>query len=146
MARKTYYARDMKDLARQLGDNIGRKLRKRLEKAIDNTLTKGVEIVKANVPVASGELRDSIHVEGREIVADAPHAWVVELGSMPHMPPVEPLIKWATLKGFENPEKAAWGIAINISKFGTKPTHFFRNSIPAIQRVLKKEMRKALGK
>jgi hypothetical protein len=32
-----------------------------------------------NAPVVTGQLRDSVHAEGNEIVADAPHAVIVEL-------------------------------------------------------------------
>jgi hypothetical protein len=51
--------------------------------------------------------------------------WVNQGRQPGSMPPVSPLIKWAELKGFPNPEKAAWGIATNIKKFGIAPTGFF---------------------
>ncbi|MFV2015465.1 MAG: hypothetical protein ACC656_08570 [Candidatus Heimdallarchaeota archaeon] len=44
----------------------------------------------------------------------------LEFGRRPgKMPPVAPLIEWARLRGFEDPESAGWAIAINISKEGT---------------------------
>jgi hypothetical protein len=39
--------------------------------------------------------------------------------------PIQPLVEWATLKGFENPTAAAFGISTNIKKFGIRGTQFF---------------------
>jgi hypothetical protein len=39
--------------------------------------------------------------------------------------PIKPLVEWATLKGFENPTAAAFGISTNIKKFGIRGTQFF---------------------
>ena len=36
------------------------------------------------------------------------------------MPPVQPLIEWARIRGFSDPESAGWGIAIKIKNEGTK--------------------------
>lgn len=71
----------------------------RLDRAFRRTAAKGAAVMRRNVPVAHSELRDSIHVEGRKIIADAPHAAAVDQGSRPHMPPIEPLIKWVKLRG-----------------------------------------------
>ena len=145
MARKTYTFNDVDSMLRSLTANQ-KKLRKKLEKAKKDTLKDGVRIVKSRVPVASGELRDSIHVDGDSIVADAPHAWPVENGSVPHMPPVEPLIAWCRLRGIPDPEKVAWAIAMTIKERGTKPSHYMRGSIPFIQAALSRNVRKALGR
>lgn len=146
---KTYTFTDVESMLRALKGN-NKKLKERLEKAINNTVRKGVQVIKSRVPVASGELRDSIHVQLagklRTIVADAPHAWPVENGSVPHMPPVEPLIKWCILRGIPEPEKVAWAIAMKIKEEGTKPAHYMRGSIPEIQRILSQEVRKAMGR
>lgn len=39
--------------------------------------------------------------------------------------PIQPLVEWATLKGFDNPRAAAFGISTNIKKFGIRGTQFF---------------------
>lgn len=39
--------------------------------------------------------------------------------------PIQPLIEWATLKGFPDPKSAAFGISTNIKKFGIRGTQFF---------------------
>lgn len=45
-----------------------------------------VERIKADAPVDTGELRDSIHLavvsDGVEVHADAPYAWFVEFGTL----------------------------------------------------------------
>lgn len=56
---------------------------------------------RREVPVAFGDLRDSIHAVGTKVIIDAPHAAAVENGSRPHWPPLEPLIKWVKLRGFQ---------------------------------------------
>lgn len=60
-------------------------------------------MVKRRVPVAFGELRESVKPEARAaggaaIVVDAPHAAPVETGSRPHMPPLAPLLAWVKLR------------------------------------------------
>ena len=140
---KTRTCNGFEDFFRQLDRDI-KDLQKKLEGAIDETVEDSVGIVWRHVPFAFGELHNSVHVEGRAVVADAPHAAPVEVGSMPHMPPVEPLIAWATLQGFDDPKAAAWGIAKKISNEGTKPTWYMRNSLPEIRKKLDENIKKAL--
>ena len=73
----------------------------------------------------------------KEIGFAAPHAGIIEFGSRPHMPPVEPFIGWARrgLRLSANlARKAAWGIAVNIKKFGSIPRPFLRPAINALVR------------
>lgn len=78
------------------------KLDAQLEKARRRAAQKTAAYVRKNVPVAFSTLRDSIREEGTKIIADAPHAMAVELGSRPHWAPLEPLIKWVQLRGFQS--------------------------------------------
>lgn len=71
---------------------------KRVEAGIRQAAKAGRTVAKQNAPVAFGPLRESIHVEGSQIVADAPHAAAVENGSRPHWVPLEALIEWVTLR------------------------------------------------
>jgi len=75
---------------------------KSLVTAARRTAKSGKGIVADNVPVAFGELRRSLADEptatGARIVAEAPHAAAVEVGSRPHTPPLEPLIRWVKLR------------------------------------------------
>jgi hypothetical protein len=71
----------------------------KVERAARKAASKGVSIVKRKIPVAFGELRESAHREGTSVVVDAPHAAPVEVGSRPHMPPLEPILRWVKLRG-----------------------------------------------
>ncbi|MCK5609013.1 hypothetical protein KAR91_44475 [Candidatus Pacearchaeota archaeon] len=64
------------------------------------------------------------------------YAVYIEYGTSPHMPPVEPLKKWAKRKLRLNEKKAqsaAWAIAVKIKKEGTEPNPYLR---PAIDYVM----------
>jgi len=91
---------------RELGALFARHQRER-ERRIGGAVTAaakvGTTVVKRRVPVAFGELRESVHAEesdrGVAIVVDAPHAAPVETGSRPHTPPLAPLVAWVKLRG-----------------------------------------------
>lgn len=184
----------VKSLA-ELHSVIRRDLRgrqKAVEKAIARTATQGARHVRRNVPVAHGELRNSVQaVDGHRIVADAPHAAPVETGSRPHWPPLAPLVKWVKLRGMqglttpkrqarlpgtttklhagsvagairahsvatgyadwqggatsvEAPEAVARAIQAAIAKHGTKPHWYMRGSVPAVEDILDREIRRGL--
>lgn len=57
--------------------------------------------LKRNIPVAFGELREAVHVEGAQVIVDAPHAAAVNNGSRPHWMPLAPLIAWVKLRGMQ---------------------------------------------
>lgn len=91
---------------RELGEHLEKLLKKkeqRIKEAIHSAAEIGARRIAALVPRAFEELADSIHLEnhqhGTNIVVDAPHAAAVEIGSRPHTPPLEPLIKWVKLRG-----------------------------------------------
>lgn len=67
-------------------------------------------VARDKVPEAFGELRESIHAVDvdaghSDVVADAPHAGAIELGSKPHYPPLDPLIRWVKLRGLQGLSK-----------------------------------------
>lgn len=79
---------------------------RRSKKAVERTAYGAVRIIKRNVPVAFGELSDSVHADAHGIaipatVVGAPHAAAVEVGSRPHFVPLEELIKWVKLRGMQ---------------------------------------------
>ena len=85
-----------------------------LKAAPAKVASKGAPVVRANVPVAFGELRDGTHAAGGQIRTDAPHAAAVEVGSRPHWVPIAPLIAWVKLRGMQGlhmsgPQLAAHG-------------------------------------
>jgi hypothetical protein len=99
---KTYDVRNPSELARLLSRHALERER-RLRGAVGDAARAGVSVVKHRVPVAFGELRESVKPEDREggaaIVVDAPHAAPVETGSRPHTPPLAPLVAWVKLRG-----------------------------------------------
>lgn len=73
----------------------------KVAKGLRNAAAGGRGIIKRNVPVAFGEIRESAHTEGSKVVVDAPHAAAVNNGSRPHWPPLAPLIEWVKLRGMQ---------------------------------------------
>ena len=69
---------------------------------VARTARQAVKVLKTRVPVAFGELRESIHAEtspeGSQTIADAPHAAPIEVGARPHWIPIEPLLRWVKLR------------------------------------------------
>lgn len=100
---KTYSVRNASELGRLLARHA-RARERGLRAAVGQAARNGVSVVKRNVPVAFGELRESVRPEARAsggaaIVVDAPHAAPVETGSRPHTPPLAPLVAWVRLRG-----------------------------------------------
>jgi hypothetical protein len=100
----TFSFNSLKAAARQIAkDAVARQAR--VERAVLKAANKTAPIVRTDlVPKAFGELADSIHVSSgkrgsADIIADAPHAEAVEVGSRPHMPPLAPIVKWVRLRG-----------------------------------------------
>lgn len=118
----------------QLGDMVRSDLRK-LDKdvvraAIRRAAKRGVDICQAAAPAAFEELRKSIHAiptdDGALIRADAPHAAAVEHGSRPHMPPVEPLVRWVELRGIQG-----------VTGSRARPAHAMARALRAVGGVVK---------
>ncbi len=87
-----------KALARDL-----EKLQKNIDVAIKAAARTSVKAVVGNTPKAFGELRDSVHTanEPTRITVTAPHASAVEIGSRPHVVPLDELIRWVKLRGMQ---------------------------------------------
>jgi hypothetical protein len=102
----TFSFTSLKAAARQIAkDAVARQAR--VERAVLKAANKTAPIVRTDlVPKAFGELADSIHVSSgkrgqADIIADAPHAEAVEVGSRPHLPPLAPIVKWVRLRGIQ---------------------------------------------
>lgn len=76
------------------------------------------------------------------------YAEPVELGTKPHMPPIQPLIEWVEvvlgLEG-EAAEQAAQSIAWKIAKKGTEGKFMFRDGFAASEDYIKRKFRQALS-
>ena len=96
-----------------------------------------IRTAEPNPAVAQGELASSVvttRVEDGSIVkVEAPHGAMMEEGTRPHFPPLQPLRDWARVKGFatddESADRIAWAVAIKISKHGIAPRHFFAKAV-----------------
>lgn len=101
---------------------------------------------KENTPVGiggGGGLKGSISAREPVVLADnvigmvgtpLAHAVPVELGTKPHMPPIQPLADWAQHKlGVSGNEAFRVGraIAIKISQRGTEGAHMFERAFTA---------------
>jgi hypothetical protein len=99
-----YQVRGMKAFG-QLFAKHQKERAKKLLAAVRRAAREAVGIVKRQVPVAFGDLRESVEAKNTErgaaIVVDAPHAAAVEVGSRPHTPPLEPLEAWVRLRGMQ---------------------------------------------
>lgn len=97
---KTIRVKGLGELRRALRKNLRDKER-RMERARIRAAKRGAAHVRTHIPVAFGELRAGVKVIDGKIVVDARHAAAVERGSRPHWMPLEPLIKWVKLRGFQ---------------------------------------------
>lgn len=100
---------------------------------------------------AHGHLAQSITSEARGGLADGvlgvvgsplPYAIPVELGTKPHMPPVQPLVDWVMHKlgkGGSEAESIAWRIAWKIKHHGTKGAFMFKGAFDAGQDEVKRQ-------
>lgn len=105
--------------------------------------------VVLRTPKNRGRLRDSIlgdvaplgriGVEGT-VWSSSAYAVPVELGTAPHMPPVEPLIAWARQRlgvSGADAERAGWAVARKIARVGTEPAYMFRDTFEANEAQIK---------
>ncbi len=74
---------------------------RKVKKAISRTLNYAARKIAEMVPIAFADLKGSIEIDGTSVLVVAPHAAAVEVGSRPHVPPLEPLIKWVKLRGMQ---------------------------------------------
>lgn len=123
-------------------------LRSAVLDAVHETAAEGADVAIQTVPVAFGELvssiRDIPRERGATIRADAPHAKAVEVGSRPHWAPIAPLKKWCELKGMG--PGAAYAVQRKIARDGTRPTWFMARTVPIVERLLDRNMRRALAR
>ncbi|MBS7539756.1 HK97 gp10 family phage protein [Ancylobacter lacus] len=103
------------------------------------------EIRERTPTSGAGTLRDSIGalpvvvaqpVITGDVGTSLSYAQPVELGSRPHMPPVEPLVDWVRRKLGKRGKEGrgiAFAIARKIAKEGTPAVHMFEEGLKATQ-------------
>lgn len=143
-----YKVGSFKEFGQHLRKLLKKKQQRIKKEAARKTVEYAVVLIKENSPVALGDLIKSVHAEGTKAIVDAPHSVAVEIGSRPHMPPLEPLIEWAKQQPSTafggDPEALARAVQHAISVNGTKPTFFVRNQISKIGLKYLEEIRTAL--
>ena len=107
---------------------------------------------------AGGGLKGSIHAQNPIIVSagvlgvvgtSLSYAVPVELGTRPHMPPIQPLRDWVEHK-LGIPEERSYGvaraIAFKIKHHGTEGAHMFREGFKASHRQVVQIFERARGR
>lgn len=95
------------DLGRVLQQDL-RTLHRRTLRATWQAAAAGRDVARSKAPEGLGGVREGILAEplpdGARIRSSAPHSGIVEHGSRPHWPPLEPLIAWVRKRGAEGLE------------------------------------------
>jgi len=112
VARKTL--KSLGELGKVLSKDLAT-LQGRVLKSAELSADLGRTAAYGRAPVAFGELREGIEVQGGgrsvKIVSTAPYSAAVEFGSRPHWPPIEPILEWVRLRGTQALDtKASGGI------------------------------------
>lgn len=157
-----------RDIARVLR-NTDKVLRTSVKRAVIEAAAVGAEIVANDAPVDTGRLKQSVVMRRRgksghpEVIAQAPYAGVVEVGSRPHVPPLLPLVAWVRRHagdfGLSNGGRArdargrfvttgqavaiARRIQRAIARRGTRPRYYMKNNLGRMEQVLKTLMRES---
>ena len=100
--------------------------------------------------IATGGLYNSIAWEATDdgfvLLMNRYWEWV-NYGRQPgSYAPITPLEDWATLKGFENPRSAAFGISKNLYKFGIAPTYFYDDALDILEAQFNESLEDQFGK
>jgi len=96
-----------------------------LNEALDELGDLLVDKMRADVPVDTGKLRDSIKYEVSDntlFIYMEDYGQAVNDGTRPHMPPVNALQGWSSRKGLN-----IWAVAKNIEKYGTRAQPFMND-------------------
>jgi hypothetical protein len=103
--------------------------------------------------VFSGQLARSVEhsdlPRGGRISVDAPHAAIMETGTRPFWPPLQPLIDWATYKfgvDEDEAEEIAEAVRFKIAWFGIEPRHYFQTAMRTINQLVPIEVEAELDK
>jgi hypothetical protein len=104
-----------------------------------------VKILIQEITKAKGSTRIVNQIDYRlqdtaKIIIEAPgYLTFIDQGRRPgKLPPIQAIANWAKLKGI-NP-KYAWPIAVNIMKFGIKPTRVIQKTVRRIENELTEEI------
>lgn len=115
-----------------------------------------VERTPVNTGLTRAAWRVQLRGDGAELINDAPHAAILELGSRKHRPPYLPILRWLVQKEgggvIEDPSQAtpeqrsaAWAVVEHIARHGTKPYKMVGGALPQLRRDLGASLREHLA-
>lgn len=149
------FVRRLAEIDRDMEQAIIRALRASALK-LDARVLQEIDRAQPYPAVDRGELRNSRTItetaRGAIVSVDAPHAGIIENGTRPFFPPLEPLKRWVLRKGITDDEAEAKEIALSIArKFASKgiaPRHYFKKAwerfvrYGVVTREVKRELRR----
>lgn len=146
------FAEEVGDLPGNLEAAIIRGLRSAAARGV-SAVVEAIQTTKPYPAVDRGELAGSVEhstlPRGARISVDAPHAAVVENGTRPFWPPLQPLEDWARRKfGVDDDEAEEIAVAVQrkIAMFGIEPRHYFRRAMTVIRKFVPIEVESELAK
>ena len=140
------FADVLEDMPKEVEGAVVRGLRSAALRGV-GFVTEEIDATSPYPPNNFGTLRSSTHwaplKNGAQVYNDAPHFPFMEYGTRPHMPPIAPLIQWATRKfGVDEGEATAiaWAVAKKIAREGIAPRGFFRRAMARMQAIVEGEI------
>lgn len=121
---------------------------------LEGMVVEEIDRAQPYAAVDTGELRRSVDTtfvpDGAVVSVNAPHAAMIEHGTRPFVPPIEPLAEWALRKGLaQDPagaRRVAWAVRRAIASRGIAPRRYFAKAWARLPPVLRAETWKALAK
>jgi hypothetical protein len=136
----------LEDMPKEVEGAVVRGLRSSAMRGV-GFVTEEIDATSPYPPNNFGQLRASTHwaplPKGAQVYNDAPHFPFMEYGTRPHMPPIAPLVQWATRKfGVDEGEATAiaWAVAKKIAREGIAPRGFFRRAMARMQAIVAGEI------
>lgn len=119
--------------------NMSNSINRNIESSLDTMANQTRGKMASEAPVASGDLSKSATVQSKPfwrcIFASLLYGSALERrDNMPQKtPPIEKLRKWAEIKGFADPERAAFALAKTIALKGYKANKFVERTFLWVQ-------------
>jgi hypothetical protein len=115
---------------------INTKLQEKLAKRAKQLLIREINRSKGKTRIVNF-IDYRLEKEARIIIEAPEYLHFIDKGRRPgKMPPIQAITKWAKLKGISS--DLAWPIAVNIMKFGIKPTNVIQKAVRAFEQELPK--------
>lgn len=142
------------------------RVQERAQQAAHRAALKGEAIVSAATPVDTGRARSGWKVvptdDGANLINSVPYIGVLEVGSRPHWPPRDPIMRWVVRqegtkggqkgkRSFESTAEVSSEIKSKtflvrraIAESGTEAHFMVRNNLDRLRRILRQETERML--